>query len=312
MPYEQRAQALKLTVVVDNLVDIFLSPKGPWLYPVPGPSSSLWAEQGLSLWMQVTGGDGMTVSLLYDFGRSGAVLNHNLRILMPDGPSVDMLVLSHGHIDHYGGLGAYLDDGGSPTTLLTHPSSFGSRGIRRPGGGVAGPWVFEKRTVLDWGLDLETTAEPRHLGPGLWSTGAIDRHSPLDIHLDRAVRWGQNDELTPDGLEDDQALVVCLEGLGLVVITGCCHAGVINTLDAAARMFPNEPLYALIGGLHLNHLEEDQVRAIAAEIEARQPRWVLPMHCTGAMAIRTLHQCFGDRCLTNTVGLSLDTTAEQG
>ena len=304
---EPEAQDLKLTVLVDNVVDIFQPSIGPWSYPVAGPASSLWGEQGLSLLVEATGSRGESVRVLYDFGRSGPVLNHNLKILRPDGAGADLLMLSHGHIDHYGGLGAYLNEGGRGAPLLTHPASFGSRGIRRPDGGLAGPWVFEKRSLLDWGLEVRTSTVAQQLGPGLWSTGSIPRFSSLDVHLDQAIRFDQEGRLLPDALEDDQALVALVAGLGLVVITGCCHAGAINTLDAAAAMFPGQPLYALIGGLHLNHLTEDQARAVAREIEARDPRWVLPMHCTGAMATRILHQTLGPRCLADAVGLTLDT-----
>ena len=253
---EPEAQDLKLTVLVDNVVDIFQPSIGPWSYPVAGPASSLWGEQGLSLLVEATGSRGESVHVLYDFGRSGPVLNHNLKILRPDGAGADLLMLSHGHIDHYGGLGAYLNEGGRGAPLLTHPASFGSRGIRRPDGGMAGPWLFEKRSLLDWGLDVRTSTVAQQLGPGLWSTGSIPRLSSLDVHLDQAVRFDQEGRLLPDALEDDQALVALVAGLGLVVITGCCHAGAINTLDAAAAMFPGQPLYALIGGLHLNHLTE--------------------------------------------------------
>lgn len=306
MSEEQKARSLKLTVLVDNLVDIFLPDHGPCVYPKAGPCSSLWAEQGLSLWLEVTGGQGNTVKILHDFGRGGPVLNHNLKILMPSGPQPDLMILSHGHIDHYGGLKAYLENGGRPAPLLTHPASFGSRGIRLPSGAVAGPWVFEKKSLLDWGLEVVTSPDPKCLGPGLWSTGVIARESKADVLLDRAVRWVDDNQVAPDNLEDDQALVVCLDGLGLVVVTGCCHAGVINTLDAASALFPGEPLHALIGGLHLNHLDRDQVAALAEEVAARNPQWVLPLHCTGAMAIRTLHQVLGERCLANTVGLRLE------
>lgn len=309
---EPQAKALKLTVLVDNVVDIFQPSIGPWTYPVPGPASSLWGEQGLSLMLEVSGARGESLTVHYDFGRSGPVLNHNLKILRPEGARVDLLVLSHGHIDHYGGLGAYLNNGGQGAPLLTHPASFGSRGIRRLDGDMAGPWVFEKRSLLDWGLDVRTSTVPQQLGPGLWTTGAIPRRSSLDVHLDRAVRLDEQGEFVPDALEDDQALVACVDGLGLVVVTGCCHAGAINTLDAANAMFPGQPLYALIGGLHLNHLNAEQARAVAEEIAGREPRWVLPMHCTGAMPTRVLHQVLGERCLSGAVGLTLDTSHEEG
>ncbi len=310
MPPEPVAARLRITVVIDNQIDIFLPAKGPWRYPLPGKNSSLWAEQGLSLWLAVWGSAGPPFKLLYDFGRSDQVLPHNMENLGLDPVQADLLVLSHGHIDHYGGLIRMLRGNSLTAPLVMHPSAFGERGIRLAGGALAGPWELRLEDLEpQLRAPLRFAHQPLHLAPGLWCSGTIERRSETDIPLSSAVRWHDGNEIH-DQVEDDLALVICLKDKGLVVVTGCCHAGVVNTLDAAAALHPSQPLYALIGGFHLNHLNPQQVEEVAAEIIRREPRWVLPMHCTGAQAADILRRRLGDRCVYNTVGLTLDLGGE--
>ncbi|RJX36431.1 MAG: MBL fold metallo-hydrolase [Desulfarculus sp.] len=298
-----RAQHLRLTVVVDNLVNIFLPSQGPLSYPQPGPCSSLLAEQGLSLWIEVDGAQGNATRVLYDFGRGAQVLGRNLRLLQIDPATAAYLVLSHGHIDHYGGLLPLLAERQIAAPLVAHPAAFGTRGIQRPDGSLAGPWRLEQARVEEAlaGPPL-ISAEPRQLGPGLWTSGRIGRVSPLDRPFRAAVRQ-QGWQWVADDFEDDQAIFVNLEDRGLVVVTGCCHAGVFNTLARAQALFPGVPLYALVGGLHWNFLSDNELQDAIAELAGYDPQWLLAMHCTGALAQHRLRERFAERCPFNTVGL---------
>jgi len=310
MTHPAKASRLDMTVLVDNVVDIFLGEQGPCSCPGPGPAAALWAEQGLSLWIEVQAQGQRPVKILHDFGRGGDVLVHNLGIMGLDPADADLWMLSHGHIDHHGGLEAVAAHCGRARPLLTHPRSFGQRGILKKDGSPAGPWEFRRQRIEGLGVAVEAADTPRQLGPGLWTTGTIPRRSPLDIHLEGALRWDESGGPVADSLDDDQALVAAVEGLGLVVITGCCHAGVFNTLDAAARLFPGEPLHALIGGLHLNHLTPPQIQAVCEELQRRNPTWVLPLHCTGARAMHAMRRHLGQAsCPFNTVGLRLSIEA---
>lgn len=305
MPAEQ-AVRLSFTVVVDNNVDVFLTSQGPLHYPHPGPQSMLLAAQGFSLWLEVEGADGEITRVLYDFGRGGAILPHNLELLGIDPTAADYLVLSHGHIDHYGGLSYLAAKHHLRAPLVTHPRSFGERGVRQAGGGVAGPWILEQGEVATWLAGKPILAErPTQLGPGLWISGGIPRQSPRDLLWPGGLRR-EDGQWHPDSLEDDQALVVNLAGRGLVVITGCCHAGVFNTIAAARAICPGVPLYTLAGGLHLNFLPAEQLEGIVDGLEEENPALVLPMHCTGALAQQVLRNRLGARCPFTTVGLTLD------
>ncbi len=299
------AAKLKLTVVVDNTVDIFLPAVGPFGYPLPGPGSILLAEQGMSLWLELEGLDGTVTRLLYDFGRGEAVLPFNLRALGIDPSLADYLVLSHGHIDHYGGLGALASQWELRAPLLTHPLAFGERGVRRPDGGVAGPWCLQSGDVEEaLGSAAELGEGPRELAPGLWVTGGIPHGSHQDVLWKAGVRR-DGEEWVFDGIEDDQALVVNLRDLGLVVITGCCHAGVFNTLAAARALFPEAPLHTLLGGLHLNFLADAPLDGVVAELARQELRYLVPLHCTGALAKQRLREALGSRCLFTSVGMTL-------
>ncbi|MCB2227963.1 MAG: MBL fold metallo-hydrolase [Desulfarculaceae bacterium] len=299
------AAKLKITVVVDNTVDIFLPASGPFGYPLPGPGSILLAEQGMSMWLEVEDTDGKVTRVLYDFGRGEAVLPFNLRALGIDPSQADWLALSHGHIDHYGGLESLARQYELRAPLLAHPQAFGVRGVRRPDGGVAGPWNLESSQVeAALGSVPLMAPGPRELAPGLWLTGGIPHQSSHDVLWKAGLRR-EGEQWAPDAIDDDQALVVNLRGAGLVVITGCCHAGVFNTLAAARALFPETPLHTLMGGFHLNFLGEEALGKVVDRLAEQGLRYLVPMHCTGALAKQMLRQALGERCPFTSVGMTL-------
>src|SRR5208337_3249549 len=128
------ADRIEITVVVDNYIDIFLPPTTVAAYPAPGNGSRLLAEQGLSLWVEVSTGQRVT-RVLYDFGRSENVFSHNARILGLDITRLDHLVLSHGHVDHYGALGRVMKETADGCKLFVHPAAVTStRQFQLPAG----------------------------------------------------------------------------------------------------------------------------------------------------------------------------------
>ena len=129
-------ERIEVTVLVDNYIDIFLPSTETAAYPVPGKGSMLWAEQGLSLWIEIWN-QGKRYSLLYDFGRSEEVCLHNASLLGLDFSGLDFLVLSHGHIDHYGCLLHVLDKTKEACKLFFHPRACGRRRFVLKKDGVA-------------------------------------------------------------------------------------------------------------------------------------------------------------------------------
>lgn len=301
--YDNHARSMTLTVVVDNLINIFLPSQGPFTYPQPGRHSSLLGEQGLSLWIEATDAQDRTTRVLYDFGRGEYVVRNNMKLLDIDPATADYMVLSHGHVDHYGGMLRLLDENPISAPLVAHPMAFGTRGIKRADGEMAGPWVLERQKVEEaLAVTPIVSNEPQNLAPGLFTSGSIAHTSPLDRPFKAAVRQ-EDDAWVADEFQDDQAIFVNLQGRGVVVMTGCCHAGLFNTLARSQELFPGAPLYALVGGLHWNFLGEKDLDEVIEALAAYNPQWVLATHCTGALAIHKLRVKFGERCPFNTVGL---------
>jgi 7,8-dihydropterin-6-yl-methyl-4-(beta-D-ribofuranosyl)aminobenzene 5'-phosphate synthase len=189
--------------------------------------------------------------------------------------------------------------------LVAHPRAFGSRGMRLPDGSLAGPWsIYPEEVESFMSRPVLGSEEARQLGPGAWVSGFIPRSSTVDPLFTAALRK-EGTQWVEDQFEDDLSLFIRLEGAGLVIITGCCHAGVINTLRAASALFPREPIHALIGGFHLNFVPPETLEKIILEIDKYNIGWLVPLHCTGAEAQHLMRQHFKERCPFTIVGMNM-------
>ena len=277
-------QNLHLTIVVENSASI--------------ENASLRAEHGLSIHMELDlGSDGM--KLFWDTGASGEVLLHNSRLLHIDIDAIDQICLSHGHYDHAGGLMAFLQQMKRRVPVLAHPDIFSPK--------------LKARTVLEYiGLPfIRSQAEaagavmlecrgPVPLAQGLTTTGEIPRLEGFEkVEGFWTVRDGQ---YGPDIIPDDQALAAVLPDRGLVVITGCAHSGIINTIHQAQRITGVDELYAVIGGFHLMEADRERIDATIQALLEMDPELVCPGHCTGQKAVCSLQEALGDRCRPLAVG----------
>jgi 7,8-dihydropterin-6-yl-methyl-4-(beta-D-ribofuranosyl)aminobenzene 5'-phosphate synthase len=258
----------------------------------PGPGLS--AEHGFSLWV-----DAGERHVLFDTGQGG-VVEKNARITGVDLATADAIVLSHGHYDHTGGLDSTLSLAPG-SVVYCHPAvtrkrySIGSRGGTVVG--MPGPcrdtldalpverkrWVVKAITVCS-GVGLT--------GPIPRGTAYEDTGGPFFLDPEGTV---------PDPIEDDMAM--WLEtGHGLVVLTGCSHAGLINTIENALREAHAEKLHAVIGGFHLGNADHRRLRMTVEALQAFRPSMVVPCHCSGTDAIDALTSAFGDRVRPGTSG----------
>lgn len=302
------AKKIQITTVVDNYIDIFIPSTATATYPVPGRTSQLWAEQGLSLWIEVSDED-QTKRMLYDFGRSEHVLLRNVELLGLDVRKLDYLVLSHGHLDHYGCLMRVLENTSDGCKLIVHPKAYGrKRFFRQIDGTYVGPWDMDIKVFDQFGSRFEPRSNPSELGLGVHVSGEIDKKTEFEPGMPNAF-VEVDGELVHDTIPDDQSIFIELEGKGIVVLTGCCHAGVVNTLDYARKLFPEQPIYALIGGLHLNSASDEQMQMTIEYLSQSQIRYISGLHCTGYYAQRILMEKFRDRWLPNTVGATLTFTS---
>jgi len=249
--------------------------------------SSFWGEHGVAFLIETEGG-----RVLFDTGQSGTVLLHNLELLGAEPKAISALAISHAHYDHTGGLPALLDQV-AEITLHAHPDLFRERFSRREGA-IKPVGLSLDRETLAQRLTLQLSAEPTEILPGVWTTGEIaDRAEPEGRSAHHLVRGLGIEGWEPDPYRDDMALVLETEE-GRVVLCGCCHAGLLNTLTHVRRTFGTD-VTAVVGGTHLLHADEAHLRRVIEVLtELGVPRLYLN-HCTGQRAYVTLAQAFGEK-----------------
>jgi 7,8-dihydropterin-6-yl-methyl-4-(beta-D-ribofuranosyl)aminobenzene 5'-phosphate synthase len=260
----------KLTCLVDNAVE---------------PASSFWGEHGLAFLIESDGG-----RVLFDTGASAPVLLHNMQLVGVEPAALTALAISHAHYDHTGGLAALLARRpGLP--LYANADLLRERFTRREGR-VESRGMPLSAGELRQQTDLRLSAGPQQILPGLWTSGEIsERPEPQGASPYHAVRQGAG--WAPDPYQDDMALVLDLPS-GLVLICGCCHAGLLNTLAHVRRTFGRDPV-AVVGGAHLVSADAAHLRRLIEVLGRLGPPALYLNHCTGQSAYVTLAHAFGQR-----------------
>jgi 7,8-dihydropterin-6-yl-methyl-4-(beta-D-ribofuranosyl)aminobenzene 5'-phosphate synthase len=261
---------MKLTCLVDNAVK---------------PSSPYWGEHGLSFLIGAR-----DQRILFDTGASGTVLLHNLAVERTSPRDISALALSHGHYDHTGGLVALLPlHPGLP--IYAHPGILRER-FARQGEKLRSIGLPMDANLLREQAHLHLSREPQEIGPGVWTTGEIGaRTEPEGRGEGHSIREGES--WIPDPYEDDMALV--LQGTeGLVLLCGCCHAGLLNTLHHVQRAFREHPK-VIIGGTHLVAADEQHIRHVVGRLQQMGFSALYPNHCTGQAAYVALAMALGSR-----------------
>lgn len=250
-------------------------------------SSQFWGEHGLSFHIKT--GDGQ---VLFDTGQSGEVLLHNLHQFGIDLKKINALALSHAHYDHTGGMLSLLPHLRSVIPVYAHPDIFRDR-YSLHGNERVSIGMEASRADLARRVDLHLSDQPTEIIPGVWTTGEIvqrhdfeGRSAGHEIMVDG--QW------LPDPYRDDLSLVIETVG-GLVVLCGCCHAGLLNTLNHVRQHF-KRGVTAVIGGTHLISVTDDMLeRAIEVLDKTYGVTHLYPNHCTGERAFVALRQAFGER-----------------
>ena len=261
------------------------------------------AEHGLSFLISVTSGESRR-TVLFDTGSSAGGLVHNLRALGVDPAEIETIVLSHGHFDHTIGLNGLAEQLRPLPPLLVHPDVWLRRRVAIPGREPFELPTTSREKIRAAGFPVIEERQPSSLLDGdLLVTGEIERSTEFEhgLPVQQAFRDG---EWQPDPLtHDDQALVVHLRGRGLVVITGCGHAGLINTVRHARNLTGVDPVYAVVGGFHLGGpLFEPIIPPTVEALRELEPQVVAPTHCTGWRAIHALADAFPEAFIPGSVG----------
>jgi 7,8-dihydropterin-6-yl-methyl-4-(beta-D-ribofuranosyl)aminobenzene 5'-phosphate synthase len=255
-------------------------------------------EWGLSMFIEADG-----LKVLFDTGAGIAAL-HNARLMGINLAEVDRIVLSHGHYDHTGGLRDVLKIIGKEVEVIAHPdiwaAKYGRRG-KNPEHYAGLP--FRRELLEDLGARFNLTRKPVRLTSNFLTTGEIPMLSDYE-EIDSGLFDNETGEMLPDELKDDLAMVIDTE-YGLVVILGCAHHGVINTLRHARKLTGKELIYAAIGGTHLLNASGERLKKTAAELQEMGVQYLGVSHCTGFEASAYLAREFGKRFFLNNAGMQL-------
>ncbi|MFC2039353.1 MBL fold metallo-hydrolase [Chloroflexota bacterium] len=252
------------------------------------------AEWGLSILAEADG-----TRILVDTGLSFSAV-HNAQLLGIDLSTIDRIVLSHGHADHTGGLREVLRRRGE-VQVIAHPDIWAAKYARRsPQKEQYAGVPFSREELESLGARFNLSREPVRITDRIMTTGEIPMISDYE-EIDENLFVRDGNLLQPDRLADDLALVINAD-FGLVVVLGCAHRGIVNTLRHAQKLTGNERVYAAIGGTHLFRAPEVRVEQTLAYLREMGIQRLGVSHCTGFHASARLAQELGDVFFLNNAG----------
>ncbi len=300
-----------ITTLEDNYIDLLTMDHNEVVaraMPLKGTefSNSIIAEHGFSS-VVTTFKDGEQKSVLFDFGLSEDVAARNVEAVNCDLSHVQIAALSHGHMDHFGGMKALAEKlGKKGLDLVLHPQAFQKCRFVEPIPGVKITLpVLTREYVEDAGFSINETAEPTLLLDGdVLFLGQIPRNTDFEKGAPMFCEKDGEDVLDP--LEDDTSLVVNVKGRGLVVLSGCAHSGIVNTVQHAVSTTGVKDIHAVMGGFHLSGpAGEPLIEPTVNAIKDMAPDYVIPTHCTGRTASMAFERAMPKAFILNMAGTTL-------
>ena len=273
--------------------------------------NSILAEHGFSSFVTSTEGS-QSQSMLLDFGFSEHGAAYNADDLGVDLKSVQIMALSHGHLDHVGGLSRISEQiGKEGIKLVLHPAAFTSpRFVKITDEFKLTMPAFTREKAESAGIDLVTTRKPYGLlDDSFIFLGEIPRETDFEKGAANlcCIKDGIEKQ---DAIDDDTAVIANLKGKGLVVLSGCAHSGIINTVKYAQKVSGIEQVHAVIGGFHLTGPEADPVIENTIKgFKKIDPDFIVPTHCTGRKAVMEIEKAFPEKFILNMSGTKLTFSA---
>ncbi len=310
---------VEITVLVENSADLLVKSTDTVKRFHEKP---LLAEHGFAALVELKEAG---VRVLWDAGISTTALLENARLMEIDLSTVDAIALSHGHRDHFGAMTEVLKQialrpesrewppdapmeemraWSTPrkVSLVAHPAAFRERWGIAKDGRKFGPHLAPREAWEIAGAEIVVSEGSYQLGPGCWLTGAVPRRSHEEAGTSSSMHYREGDEFVQDHLDDDQAIVIHVEEQGLVVLSGCAHSGILNTVSYAREISGVEQVHAILGGFHLASAKDDEIERTIDEIIKLAPVMVVPSHCTGFKAIARFASRMPDQFVQGVVG----------
>jgi 7,8-dihydropterin-6-yl-methyl-4-(beta-D-ribofuranosyl)aminobenzene 5'-phosphate synthase len=309
--------ALTVRVLVDSRYERFL-PKASHPHVqvehvgriLGRPECTLACEWGLSLHL-ASEQDGAKAQYVLDFGYTPEIINRNFELLNIEPGKINGLILSHGHLDHFGGLQGFVKEHRAQmrddlALYVGGETIFRTKWVKE--GGETLKWCTLDRAALEAQKVLPVCCPQPQSLDGPFTSGYIERNSfetvtggslVVDDHFTEAEREGK---LVKDTHPDEHATCYIVKGKGLVVISSCGHTGIINTVRSAMAAANVDKVHAVLGGFHLGPAPLDYLQHTMQELEAINPDVIVPMHCTGERFIDMLRQKMPDKVVYSNVG----------
>ena len=294
---------------MDNFVDVLLEDTEVVTRPPrPGgqeiPTDTLVAEHGLSLLVRVQRGTEKH-TILFDTGYNSMGVLHNMNQLAVNPNELEAIVLSHAHMDHTGSLHPILEKISGTIPLVVHPDAFMYPRFEelKDGSKRTFPRTLIRQDLEQKNVRIQESKNPTPILDGsILVTGEVERTTAFEKGMPNAM-IEKDGRLEHDPIKDDQSLVMNLKGKGLVVVSGCSHAGIINTLLYAKKLTGVDKIHAVMGGFHLSGPIFEKITEKTIEmLKALSPAVVVPMHCTGRKAVERFSHEFPSAFVLNSVG----------
>ncbi|OPX35644.1 MAG: MBL fold metallo-hydrolase [Desulfobacteraceae bacterium 4484_190.1] len=282
---------LKITVVAEDSV----------LYESP-----YLGQHGISVFLTAEGG-GVKKNVLVDVAQNPTALLENMRMLNIDPTSTDAVVLTHCHYDHTQGVAKILREiGRKDIPVIAHPHLFRLNFITEPYLRHVGVMDGDRpEDIKNSGGTLYLTKDPLEIMPGLFTTGQVERTTTFE-EVGITLFTIENDQVKPDLMLDDISVIARVKNKGLVIITGCSHAGIVNITKQATKLAETDKVHGILGGFHLIEATQDRIEKTAHALKEFDPDWICAGHCTGFLAQVELYKIFSDQFVPMHTGMQME------
>lgn len=323
----QEIESAKITILVDNITDRLLPSssmvKRPPMISNQTISKSPIAEHGFSALLEISyvyENATKTNKFLFDTGVSKEGIVNNSDVLGINLKDIETIILSHGHFDHISGLISTLGRLKKSVEIIAHPEAFLRRWLVYPNGNKARMDFLDEEEInqaggiirkvdkisfLQRNANMQSKKKTNQANNRVMITGEIPRVTEFEKGFPLQYKEQDNEiNLVPDPLvSDDQALIMNVKNKGLIILTGCGHAGIVNTIKFAKKVTGIKKIYCVIGGFHLSGQDyEDSIPLTIAELTRVDPQYIVPCHCTGWKATNKIIDTMPEKFIQSSVG----------